>query len=156
MRILPSLSARTPSIISFELIPLISPTVPLSTLREIAASHSITIPPEDEQDYHVLLNSLDAMVNQLKALPEYEDPRLKPKDDTLGSKGVREYWKIDPQQNAFNAWSHRVISSQSAAGEAETFLTHDSATLFPHHHPQDDSLANPLQSRITCLYQASR
>lgn len=118
MKTLSPPSTSTSSIIGFPLIPFISPTVPLSTLRGIAASHDITIPRKDEQDYHVLLNSLDAMANQLKALPEYEDPRLKPKEDTLVAKGGREYWRMDLQQNTFNAWSHRVICFQSGPAEA--------------------------------------
>lgn len=87
------------------------PTVSLETLRDVAALNNVKIPTEeDEKDYLHFLNSLDAVVNQIRDLPAYDDPRLMPDPHTTMS---REYWK--PESNPLNAWSHRVCELSSSS-----------------------------------------
>lgn len=73
----------------------------------------------------MLLNSLDAIMNELKALPEFEDPKLRPIGDTLDAQRGRKYWKMKEEENKFNAWSHRVshLLKAEQGREAATFLT---------------------------------
>jgi amidase len=73
-------------------------------LHEIAAKNNITISnKDDEEGYLLLLESLDAVVKQVEALPDYVDPSLEPVA-VVG--GARKWWK--EERNSRNAWSHRT------------------------------------------------
>jgi amidase len=64
---------------------------------------------DDAEDYLFLLNSLDATLDQVAALPEYIEPRLLPDESTL----PRSYLKA--KENPQNAWSHQVRNVSSGA-----------------------------------------
>ncbi|EKG10049.1 Amidase [Macrophomina phaseolina MS6] len=78
------------------------PTVDIERLRAIATKHNVRVPAEEEDHYRHLLNGLDATADQIKNLPEYEDPRLR-----IDPGSLPRAWS-KPAANPLNAWSHRV------------------------------------------------
>lgn len=73
-------------------------------LHDVAAKNNITIPnKDDEEGYLLLLESMDAVVKHVEALPDYIDPSLQPVE-VIG--GARKWWK--DEHNSRNAWSHRT------------------------------------------------
>jgi amidase len=78
--------------------------VTAAVLHDVAAKNNIKIPnKQDEEGYLLLLESLDAVVKHVEALPDYIDPSLRPVE-VVG--GMRKWWK--EEKNARNAWSHRT------------------------------------------------
>ena len=78
--------------------------VTTDTLHDVAAKNNIIIPTKDDEDgYLLLLESLDAVVKHVEALPDYIDPSLKPVE-VVGE--TRKWWK--EEKNSRNAWSHRT------------------------------------------------
>ena len=79
-------------------------SIGVDDLHQLAAELNIRISnTKDAEDYLLLLRSLETVLEHVKESPDHIPPTLKPQ--TLA--GPRKYWKPDPKDNPFNAWSHR-------------------------------------------------
>ena len=85
------------------------PTCTLEDLKAIAKASNFEIEPGSQNETAFLLftNSFDAVCQQIKNLPEYEDPRLKPCEVEGGE---RKFYRPDEKENPLNAWSHKTTS----------------------------------------------
>ncbi|KAH7176821.1 amidase signature domain-containing protein [Dactylonectria macrodidyma] len=76
----------------------------INDLHELAADLGFKISnDQDAKDYHLLLRSLQAVLQNIKDGPDYLHPALEP-CTVLGS---RTYWKPIQDDNPLNAWSHQ-------------------------------------------------
>lgn len=77
----------------------------LETLKDVAAKHNIAFPNTiDEQAYLLLLQSADVVMQRVQESADYVHPDLLPQP-VVGDN--RKYWKLSPNDNPLNAWSHR-------------------------------------------------
>ncbi|OIW24528.1 amidase signature enzyme [Coniochaeta ligniaria NRRL 30616] len=73
-------------------------------LKDLAAQINAELTDsEDTDNYLRLLWSFEAVMKQIGEGPDYIHPALQPQALSTG----RHYWKPSPEDNPFNAWSHR-------------------------------------------------
>ncbi|KAI1837623.1 hypothetical protein DTO006G1_3101 [Penicillium roqueforti] len=73
-------------------------------LKDVAAQLNFELPNgKDADDYLRLLWSFEAVMKQVEDGSDYIHPALKPQALSTS----RSYWKPKPEDNPFNAWSHR-------------------------------------------------
>ncbi|KAH7127833.1 amidase signature domain-containing protein [Dactylonectria estremocensis] len=76
----------------------------INDLHELAAGLGFKINDDkDAKDYHILLRSLQAVMQNIKDGPDYLHPALEP----YPVLGPRTYWNPQKGYNPMNAWSHQ-------------------------------------------------
>ena len=88
------------------------PTCTSEDLQAISQANNFTIEPGSANETAFLLfaNSFDAVCDTINRLPEYEDPRLKPR---AVEGGERQYYRPDRDENPLNAWAHKTTLKSS-------------------------------------------
>ncbi|KAJ5908702.1 hypothetical protein N7495_001384 [Penicillium taxi] len=77
--------------------------ISVNDLQDAASSLGFKIPEEDAEDYLVLLQSVEAIMRQVKSEDDYIHPALSP----VPTINPRVYWEPEDVSNPLNAWRHR-------------------------------------------------
>ncbi|KAJ5737829.1 uncharacterized protein N7483_002954 [Penicillium malachiteum] len=104
--------------------------VTVSDLKDAAASLGFSVPDgQDTEDYLQMLQSTEAIVNQIQEAEDYIHPSLCPAPST----NQREFWEPKKEDNILNAWRHRcdivAASPTSTLLQGKTIAIKDNISI---------------------------